>query len=392
MRRDSTLLTVITVTLILIGLVMIYSIGAVRDPYAKIFLKHLAYLCVGMIGFACMVYHDYHRFGRPRMLRLVVFASLLLLALTFIPPFRLTMNGAPRWIGMGPVSFQPSEFAKFALVLLLAVRLTQHQEKILNFGTGFVMPFALAGVFVSIILMQKDIGIPFVMLATTFILVWVAGGRKLYLFLCSILCFIGGCVLISMYSYRMERIMALGDPFKYRDTIGYHLTQSLSAFAQGGFWGRGAGAGEQKLGYLPAAHTDFIFAMLGEEFGLIGTITTVLLFLGMLYIALRIAANAPDLFGFLLATGITMLLLVQAAFIMAVNLGLAPTKGLPLPFVSYGGSALIVSLSMMGILVNIGIQGELAQSENRAGIAPKALRPPVSSSRPRLTPTFRVKA
>lgn len=391
MRRDSAILIFITVTLLLIGVLMVYSIDAVRDPYAKVFLKHLAYLFCGIIGFLCMVYYDYHKFGTPRMLRFIFFASLLLLALTFIPPFRLTMNGASRWIGVGPFTFQPSEFAKFAMILLLAVRLSQHQENILNLGAGFFMPFALAGIFVVPVLAQKDIGIPFIMLATTFVMVWVAGGRKLYLFACSFACSVFGSVLIYLYAYRMNRIWAVINPFEYRDTIGYHLVQSLAAFWQGGVWGRGAGAGEQKLGYLFAAHTDFIFAVIGEEFGMAGALVTILLFLGMLYISLRIASNAPDLFGFLLATGITVLLVGQAAFIMAVNLGLAPTKGLPLPFVSYGGSALIVSLPMMGILVNIAIQGELAHPQTSSRIMDGLRRVSPASARPRLTSPARVK-
>lgn len=368
MRRDTTVLILIMLVLMFAGALMIYSIGAVQDPRAITFLKHLIYLGIGFICFMRLMYFDYRKLGSPRILRLIVVAAFLLLVLTFVPPFRTTVNGASRWIGYKFISFQPSEFAKFALVLLLAVRLTQHQAKIRNFGTGFVMPFAIAGFFVCIVLAQRDIGIPFVMLAATFVMIWVAGGRKLYLLGSAGACAALGVVLVLMYPYRMDRIWALFDPWKYRETAGYHLIQSLYGFYQGGIWGRGPGAGEQKLNYLPAAHTDFIFSSFGEEFGLIGTTLMVLLFLGMLYTALRISAKAPDLFGALLATGITMLLIVQAAFIMSVNVGLAPTKGLPLPFVSYGGSALIVSLAMMGILMNIGIQGALEGREPAPGI------------------------
>ena len=327
MKRETTVLIIITLTLVLSGMLMIYSIGALRDPNAIMFLKHLAYLSVGISAFLVLMRYDYHQFAKPGMLRFIVLLSLLLLILTFVPFFRLSGGGAHRWIGWRFISFQPSEFAKFALVLLLAVRLTQYQEKIKQFGMGFILPFFLAGIFVGIVLMQKDIGIPFVMLAATFVMVWVAGGRRRYLLGSAGICIAGGCGLITMHSYRMDRIMALADPWKYRSTIGYQLIQSLSAFAQGEFWGRGPGAGEQKLGYLPAAHTDFIFAVLGEEFGLVGTLITVALFAGMLYVALRIAANAPDLFGSLLATGITTLLVVQAAFIMAVTTRPRPHQG-----------------------------------------------------------------
>lgn len=359
MKAETKILIVITTTLVLLGILMIYSVGALRDAKATLFLKHLVYVTLGTAGFLIMMHKDYHDLGKPSMLRFIVISSLVLLALTFIPPFRLSMGGASRWIGWRNISFQPSEFAKFALVLLLAVRLTQHQERIRNFGAGFVLPFFLAGIFVSIVLLQKDIGIPFVMLAATFVMAWVAGVRKLYLLGSVGICGICGSALIAMYPYRLDRVWALADPWKYRDTIGYQLIQSLAAFSQGEFWGQGAGAGEQKLGYLPAAHTDFVFAMIGEELGLFGAVITLLLFAGMLYVALRIAANAPDLFGSLLAVGITMLITIQAVFIMAVTVGLVPTKGLPLPFVSYGGSSLVVTLAMMGILTNIGIQAEL---------------------------------
>jgi len=392
MKKDTTILILITLVLLLAGALMIFSIGALQDPRATVFLKHLLYLGVGIICFLRLMYFDYRKLGTPRMLRLIVVAAIFLLILTFIPPFGSTINGASRWIGWKFISFQPSEFAKFAMVLLLAVRLTQHQAKISNFGTGFVMPFFLAGIFVVIVLAQRDIGIPFVMLAATFAMVWVAGGRKLFLLGSAGFCAAGACGLVWMYPYRMDRIWALFDPWAYRETAGYHLIQSLYGFYQGGLWGRGPGAGEQKLDYLPAAHTDFIFSSLGEEFGLVGTIITVLLFLGMLYVALRISAKAPDLFGTLLATGITMLLTVQAAFIMCVNVGLAPTKGLPLPFVSYGGSALIVSLAMMGILVNIGIQGELERAEQPVGISLKIKRSAPAPIRPRLASPARAKS
>ena len=391
MKKETTILVCVLLTLLMAGMLMVFSVGALRDPLATLFLKHLVFVVVGFTAFVVMVNYDYHLFARPGMLRFVVLLSLLLLLLTFIPPFRLTMGGASRWIGWRFISFQPSEFAKFALVLLLAVRLTQHQEKIRNFGAGFILPFFLAGIFVGIVLLQRDIGIPFVMLAATFTMVWVAGGRKLYLLGSTAACMLGGFMMITAQPYRLARIYALMDPWQYRNTDGYQLIQSLSAFAQGGVWGRGAGAGEQKLGYLPAAHTDFIFAMLGEEFGLLGTAVTVLLFLGMLYAALRIAANAPDLFGTLLATGITMLLVFQAAFIMAVTVGLAPTKGLPLPFVSYGGSSMMVSLAMMGVLVNIGAQAELIEPEPRRRPAAKFKRQAPSIRQPRLTPAARAK-
>ena len=181
MKRETTILIIAMVVLMSTGLLMVYSVGALRNPEAMLYIKHLVYLCVGFTGFLVMSRFDYHYLGAPFMLRYIVLGTLFLLALTFVPGFRLTMGGASRWIGWRFISFQPSELAKFALVLLLAVRLTQYQDKIKGLATGFIMPFSIAGVFVAIVVAQKDLGIPMVMLATTFIMVWVAGARKLYL-------------------------------------------------------------------------------------------------------------------------------------------------------------------------------------------------------------------
>jgi len=389
MRKEITLLILVTVALLLAGTLTILSISTIRDIALKkiqreapektqtlvenqekkleipVIYKHAVYLLIGAIAFLIMVHFDYHHLAEKRVLLPALAVMTILLLLTFVPPLGGKINGAYRWLILGPVSFQPSELAKFVLVAWLAVRLTIHQDKIDHFKHGFIMPFAMAGFFVAIIVAQKDIGIPFVMLVATFAMVWVAGGQKRYLLGSCALCAVAGIILIIFQPYRLDRIWALLNPWKYRETIGFQLIQSLVALSQGGLWGRGPGAGEQKLGYLPAADTDFIFATYGEEFGLFGTILMISLFVAMLYFALRISANAPDLFGALMAVGITILLLVQAVFIISVTVGLAPTKGLPLPFVSYGGSALTVSLMMMGVLVNIGIRGEMERSAEK---------------------------
>ena len=171
--------------------------------------------------------------------------------------------------------------------------------------------------------------------------------------------------LINYFPHRLERLGAFLDPWAYRDSAGFQLIQSLSAFAQGGLIGRGAGAGEQKLGYLPEIHTDFIFSLIGEEFGLIGTLTILILYGLLLFAIFRIAMNAPDLFGSLLATGIGALIGIQAVLIMCVTTGLLPTKGLPLPFISAGGTAMLMYLGMSGVIVNIGAQVQKAIPQKR---------------------------
>ncbi len=374
MKRETTLMIVAMLSLVITGMLMVYSIGAIRDPRALLMYKHLVFLVAGLAAFLFMSRFDYHQLGAYPVLQGIVLFTFILLSLTFVPGIRLTMGGASRWIGWRSISFQPSELAKFALILLLAVRLSQHQEKIKGMFTGFLMPFGIAGLFAGVVVAQRDIGIPFVMLATTAFMVWTAGGRKRYLIGSAIL----GCVamtpLVMMKGYRFERILAFLDPWSFRQETGYQLIQSMSAFAQGGLLGRGPGAGEQKLGYLPAAHTDFIYAMVGEELGFLGSCFVLFMFIAIFYAAIRIAMNAPALFGALLAVGIGTILMFQALFIMGVTLGLLPTKGLPLPFVSYGGSAMIVSLFMMGVLVNIGAQSWLQALKTKPSKAKKRYR------------------
>lgn len=356
MKQETTLIAVAVTSLVIVGLLMVYSIGAIRYSSSTLVYKHMIFLGVGLCGFLFMSRFDYHHLAAPRMLQLIVLSAFVLLGLTFVPGIRLTMGGAARWIGWRFISFQPSEYAKFVLVLLLAVRLAQHQEKIKRLFTGFLMPFGIAGVFAAIVVAQRDVGIPFIMLVTAAIMVWTAGGRKLYLIGSVALGAAAMTPLIITRGYRIERVIAFLDPWSYRQDSGYQLIQSMSAFAQGGLFGRGPGAGEQKLGYLPAAHTDFIYAMVGEELGFMGTVFVLLMFGIAFYAAMRIAMHAADLFGTLLATGISAMIAFQSLFIMGVTLGLLPTKGLPLPFVSYGGSALIISLTMMGVIMNIGAQ------------------------------------
>ncbi len=358
MKRETTLLVLATLALSALGGLMVYSVDAARPGGGAYFAQHCAYLAMGMALFVFFFHMDYHQLGNERVFRLIVIVSVILLVLVLVPGIGTKVGGARRWIRIFGRGFQPSEFAKFALVLLLAVKLTQNQAKIQRFWQGIFAPFLMAGIFAGLVVLEKDIGIPVVMMVMAYVMVFVAGGRLLYL---SGMAVAGAATLAAFVVFaphRIRRVIAFMDPWTQREGDGWQLIQSLSAFAQGGLWGRGAGAGEQKLGYLPAAHTDFIFATVGEELGLFGTLAVLLVFLLFTLAAIRVAANARDLFGTLLATGICTLISFQAAFIIAVTVGYLPTKGLPLPFVSYGGSALMVTLAMAGVLANIGSQAE----------------------------------
>jgi len=236
------------------------------------------------------------------------------------------------------------------------VKISNNREHAHEFFRGFLPPILIALFFSGLVVLQRDIGIPMLMMATAFVMVIVAGARWLWVGLCLAPMIVAASSLIIYFPHRMQRMVAFIDPWAYRDSAGWHLIQSLSAFAQGSWMGRGAGAGEQKLGYLPAADTDFIFAVIGEEFGLLGTMIVLGLFALLIFNGLRVAANAQDFFGTMLAVGIVTAIGLQAIFIMAVTIGLLPTKGLPLPFISYGGTALIVFMAMTGVLVNVGVQ------------------------------------
>ena len=356
MKRETTLIITVTLTLTLLGLLMVYSATALGDDTPGKIGHQLIYVTIGLSAMFCAARFDYHRLKDPIIFRGIVALSICLLLLVLLPAFGVKVNNAQRWLALGSFQFQPSELAKFALILLLAVKLTDNRETTQHFTTGFVPPMLIASAFVALILAERDLGIPIIMMGVTYVMIAVAGVRFRYLFASLLPVLASIAMLVLWEPHRVRRIAGFLDPWADREDKGFHLIQSLFAFAQGSVTGTGAGAGEQKLGYLFAAHTDFIFSVIGEELGLIGTVTVVLLFCAFFFAALRIAMNAQDYFGMLLATGITATITLQTAFIMAVTTGLLPTKGLPLPFISYGGSALITSLAMTGILVNIGVQ------------------------------------
>jgi cell division protein FtsW len=316
---------------------------------------------MGLCAMAVASKFNYHWFQKSAVLRLMMLATFILLVVVLV--YGDPVRGARRWIRIAGFQFQPSELAKVAVVIFLAIKLSANQKSIASFWRGFVPPLATALFFSGLILAEPDLGVPIVIVATTFVLMFVAGVRTRYM-VASGAPVIGGVLfLVVAYPYRLERVIAWLDPWAYSKTKGFHLIQSLAAFARGSVWGMGAGAGEQKLQYLPDAHTDFIFAVLGEEMGLVGTLATMCLFLVLMVMAMRVAKCAPDLFGSLLAVGIMGLITFQALFNVAVTTGLLPTKGLPLPFISCGGTAIIVFLGLIGILLNIASLAEEPQRQ-----------------------------
>lgn len=356
MRRESIAILSIVLALVLIGFYTVYSAGAAQ-PYGDArLLRQSIYLVVGLFALFATARFDYHHFQSPFVFRFIICVTLVLLGLVLIPGFGVEINGARRWIDIGGFRFQPSELAKFTLVLLLSIKLTANQEVISRFGRGFFPSLMITGLFAGLVVLQNDLGTPAVMCVTAYFLFFVAGIRLRYmipsLFPAAGLLWL----LIAIKPHRRERLVAFLDPWGNADESSYQLIQSMTAYVKGSIWGVGAGAGEQKLHYLPESDTDFILTVWAEEMGLVGTLIVVFLFVSLLVVSVRVATHARDLFGTLLATGIAGLVVFQAVFNIAVTIGLLPTKGLPLPFISRGGTSLIVLMGMIGVLINVGLQ------------------------------------
>lgn len=346
----------VAVVLLSAGVVMVYSASAIvaadrfHDPY--FFLKKQVFWA--LLGSACLwgaLRVDYRRLERLVLPALAVAG--LLLVLVLVPPLGQAINGTRRWLRLGSISFQPVELAKLALVFYLAAFLARKGERIEDFREGLLPPLAVAGVLAGLVFAQPDLGNCVTLVTLTFALLFLAGGRvtHLALVLASALPLIA--VAISAAPYRLRRITAFVDPWADPRGSGFQIIQSWLAFGNGGLLGQGIGASKQKLFYLPESHTDFIFAILGEELGFVGALALVGLFAVFVWRGLRIGLRAPDPFGAYLALGITVLIATQTLVNLGVVTGMLPTKGLPLPFVSFGGSALLVTMLATGVLLNI---------------------------------------
>jgi len=368
MKRETVAVITLALSLTLVGTLMVFSALGYKEDGGPWVARQFIFAGIGVTAMLIAARFDYHRLKDGFIFRGIILGTLALLVLVLL--IGTEANNAQRWIRVFGMQFQPSELGKFALILLLAVKLTDNRESLKKFFSGFLPPAFISVFFAGLVVLEHDLGGPIVMVAVAGVMMAVAGVAIRYLLLSCIPLGAAVVALIVVSPERVERLMVFRNPWHDPMDAGFHLIQSYSAFAQGGLWGKGAGASEQKLGYLFASHTDFVFALIGEEFGLVGTVLVVLLFGSLLYAGYRIIINARDMFGAMLATGIVALIAIQAAVIMGVTTGLLPTKGLTLPFVSYGGTALIVFLGLTGILANIGIQGkEPAGNSRRTTIA-----------------------
>ncbi len=352
---DHTLL-IITMTLALVGLVMVFSASAVvagnRFQDSGYFLKRqLAWLTFGFVLLHLASHIDYVWWKRLSIPLLGL--SMVLLLMVLVPSLGVAAKGARRWLRLGPISIQPAEMVKLITVIYLAAYLTKKEDGITIFRSGLLPALIVVGLLSGLVLLEPDLGTVVVMGMVTVGLLFLGGARLTHLVTLGLCAVPAVLVLVLGSSYRRQRLLTFLAPWKDASDAGFQITQSFLAFGSGGSFGVGLGEGKQKLFFLPEAHTDFVLALVGEELGLVGTGVIVLLFALFVVRGFQIAARARMPFGRYLGMGITLLIGIQALVNACVVTGLVPTKGLTLPFVSYGGSSLVISLLGVGILLNI---------------------------------------
>lgn len=352
-------LLLITITLLSFGIVSVYSASAVLAQSSGLadyhfVVRQLVGGALGLLGLVAMAQLDYRHlrlFAWP--LLLVVIAALLVVITPGTESIAPRVNGARRWLDLGPLVIQPSEFAKLALLIWTAALAVKKQDKLSSLSRG-LLPFLLVwGLVAGLIFLEPSLSAGAIVLLLAALVVFAAGARIGHFILLAV---VGLPLLwnqVDSVAYRLRRIVAYFDPTHDPAGASYQINQALIALGSGGPVGRGFGRGVQKFGFLPEPHNDFLLAMIGEEWGFVGVLLLIALFAAFALIGYRIARQAPDRFGFLLAIGITNLVVVQALLHMAVNLALVPTTGVSLPFMSYGRSSLLVCLAGVGILLNI---------------------------------------
>ncbi|HYO51293.1 putative lipid II flippase FtsW [Archangium sp.] len=361
-RFDALLLCAV-LSLVSLGLVMVYSASAVmaqdklRD--SLYFLnRQLVAAGLGVVAMAVGMRVGWRRLARLAYPLLLV--TLVLLVLVLIPGIGTTAGGARRWIRFPGFGLQPAEVAKVAWVVYLSYSLAKKREKVASFSVGFLPHLLLCGLLVGLCMLQPDFGSSVLLVFLLFALLFAAGTKVSYLV---------GSVLLALplaYAanpsspYRMKRVLAFLDPWAHRHDIGYQVAESLMSIGSGGLTGLGLGDGRQKLFFLPEAHTDFIFAIIGEELGLAGVVLLVALYALVIWRGIRASLAAPETFGTYLGLGLTSIIAFQATVNMCVAMGLLPTKGLTLPFVSYGGTSLVVLMGAAGVLLSLSASAETA--------------------------------
>ncbi len=356
MKGLRTSLAAIVIVLIAIGVIMIYSASGVyalseRGDAAYFLKRHLLFLLIGFVmtlGVMAVDYHVWQKWARPLLLTVMG-----LLAVVLVPGLGHASFGARRWFNLGPFHFQPSELAKLAVIMYTADFLSRKGNHVHRFTRGFLPVILLLGVVCVLIVKQPDLGSALLIASVVLIMLFVAGARWAHLIALGALTMPVVYFLVVKVPYRMRRITAFLDPWQDSQGAGFQLSQSQIALGSGGVYGVGLGKSVQKMFYLPAAHTDFILSIIGEELGLLGTLAVILLFMMFIWQGARVVKRTGDPFGYYLGLGLVILVGLQAVINIGVSIGAFPTKGLPLPFISYGGSALVFNMVAVGLLLNI---------------------------------------
>ena len=350
------LLLLVTLVLVGLGIVMIYSASAIRaqerfgDP-AFFLKKQLVFAVLGLLAMAWAAGRNLKTF--QRLTPILFLGSLFLLLLVLVPYVGIRINGARRWLRFFGLSFQPAELAKLAVVLFLASYFARRQDRLDSYLDGFVPPLFLTGLMAGLIILQPNFGTAAILVGVAAVLFFIGGARVPHLLATGAAAMPICLLLVLQSAHGRTRLLALVDPGRVSAQASYQAIQSIYALGPGGLLGRGLGDSMQKLFFLPEPHTDFIFAIVGEEIGFLGCVLVLLLFGLLLWRGTRAAVRAGDPYASYLAMGITGLVVGQAALNMAVASGLLPTTGVPLPFVSFGGSSLTIMLFGVGILLSI---------------------------------------
>lgn len=395
MRLNTTLCIFLSaMALVTLGLIMVYSTSAptaareaaqratrlaeksgqpqlsapVSSPVQKshgfqILQKQVMWAFLGVIGMLMAYQTDYEKLKKYAFPLLIL--ALVMLVLVFVPGIGSQRKGAHRWLAVGGFQFQSSEFAKIALIIYMAKKVTERQNEIRSFTKGFIPCFGILAVFLGIIVIEPDLGATVVIAMIVYLMWYVGGMRMIHLLSVGIMAIPAIVIAIALKPYRLQRIKTFLNPELDPLGSGYQLNQSLISVATGGIFGVGLGKGPQKYFFLSEGYTDFIFAGICEELGLVGALFLIGLYVFFIIQGIRVASRVPDMYGSLLATGITAMIGFQAFINMAVCIGLLPTKGLTLPLISYGGSSLLVNMVAIGILMSVSRYTEIVAKPSR---------------------------
>ncbi|MHB1314420.1 MAG: putative lipid II flippase FtsW [Christensenellales bacterium] len=352
---------IVTLVLVLFGIVMVFSASYY---YADVkfgdgqyfFRKQVIGAVVGLAAMLILMNYDYKKLFK--FAKAGIIASIVLLAVIFIPGVGVELNEASRWINIFGFQFQPAEVAKFALILYFAAMLTKKQKVIGDLKQGFLPLLCVYGIIAVLILMQPNFSTLVCISLLVCVMMWMGGAKRWHLIVLVVVGLIGGVLLIASSPYRTIRYTVFLDPWKDPQKTGYQLIQSLYGIGAGGLFGAGFGNSQQKLLFLPYGESDFIFSIIAEELGLVIVIALILLYLYLVVRGIRAAMRCPDLFGSLIAAGISTIIAIQVLVNIGVATGSIPPTGLPLPFVSAGSSSLLFFMASIGILLNISRRGE----------------------------------